>query len=300
MLETRVSSNVTLGDIEIPAMELHRAYARSEYGIKLAQNTRYTPYKPESVSNAEWKHLLGADVNNLDHLGLSIGLARNFLDHCANPRSNWEGRPIPPEAQLTSEDQNDVVVTLGMHDWAEVIVGDIPYHQKSKSDAELELELLPHIIHDVLRSIESNIKTEPIIEKVVNILNKQNRKLHPVVDAIERQGYMRTSLRSARVMNRPGLDEERSTGLKGVAVTGPYHFIELREYGEIYPATDAFLGSQKRVIGDLVSLADKNRTILSEENSNRIDTVVSSWTEYDARTSILLPHGEEVFITTSN
>lgn len=95
--------------------------------MKLAQQTRYNPFKPNSVSNEEWKQIFGAHVNNLDHMALSFGITRSFLDHCANPRSNWQG-PIPEQAQLTNTVHNNLLITSVTHDWAESVVGDIPYH----------------------------------------------------------------------------------------------------------------------------------------------------------------------------
>lgn len=87
--------------------------------------------------------------------------------------------------------------------------------------------------------------------------------------------------------------------IRGVAVTGPFHIPTLTRHAEIYPATNAFLKNQKVQIGEILSLAYTNRESLSRPNAETIDHVKEAWAEYNSRTSILLPHDDEVFINIS-
>ena len=40
---------------------------------------RYGPYKPEELSNEEWVRILGPDVNNLEHLKITLAITNDFI-----------------------------------------------------------------------------------------------------------------------------------------------------------------------------------------------------------------------------
>lgn len=62
-------------------LDIHHAFAETDFGAELAKNIRYGTYRPPEVNETEWVNLLGADVNNLSHLQLTYGLTRVFINH---------------------------------------------------------------------------------------------------------------------------------------------------------------------------------------------------------------------------
>jgi len=105
-----------------PFRDLHRLFAGSSFGERLANSARFTDFKPPDLLNDEWEDLLGADVNNLRHLVVTHQCARQFLACCANPLPSWKGE-VSEEATFSAEEQEMILLMALSHDWQEAIVG---------------------------------------------------------------------------------------------------------------------------------------------------------------------------------
>src|SRR3989339_355513 len=58
--------------------DLFKIFTSTKYGEKLAHNIRYGRYKPQSMSNEEWRNLLGDDVNNLYHALVVYNITKGY------------------------------------------------------------------------------------------------------------------------------------------------------------------------------------------------------------------------------
>jgi hypothetical protein len=155
-------------------------------GATLASRGRYEKYKPADVTNERWEELLGADVNNLDHLPLTYGLTKSMI---RNLRESQPG--------FLSEHEEDVLQAASLiHDWAEAIVGDITYGYKTVEQESEEMEHLVAILEKHYEDDNSDIK--PLIIEAAGIVREPDTKLGHVFNTIERVGYMRTALRASR------------------------------------------------------------------------------------------------------
>lgn len=164
-------------------IEIHEKFEQTDFGKTLAGRVRYDRYKPKDVSNERWVELLGADVNNLTHLTLTYGLAQDFI-HTA--------QTLQPDF-LSSEDEQLLQVAALIHDWAESIVGDISFGDKTANDeveeqAAFEANLASFYKGDL--TLINKARTEIVFD------HTGKNKLGKVFNAIERVGYLRTALRA--------------------------------------------------------------------------------------------------------
>lgn len=164
-------------------IEIHEKFEKTDFGKTLAGRVRYERYKPANVSNERWVELLGADVNNLTHLTLTYGLAQDFIRAADTLQPNF----------LTSEDEQLLQVAALIHDWAESIVGDVSFGDKTDSD-ELEeqaaFEANLASFYDGDMTLINKARTEVVFD------HTGKSKLGQVFNAIERVGYLRTALRA--------------------------------------------------------------------------------------------------------
>ncbi|MCA9371875.1 HD domain-containing protein [Candidatus Woesebacteria bacterium] len=163
--------------------EIHDMFSATLFGASLFRNIRYARYKPEAVSNEEWCRLLGADVNNLQHIFLTYGIARQFILHS---QENGEC--------LAQEEQRQLLLAAIVHDWGEAIVGDETYDKKNDSFEEREIEAGKFIIQAVFGN--NNLPTNLMEDTFVNIAFDCTTKLGRMFNAIEMIGYLRTALRA--------------------------------------------------------------------------------------------------------
>jgi len=164
-------------------IEIHKEFEKTDFGKTLAGRVRYERYKPTNVSNERWVDLLGADVNNLTHLALTYGLAQDFI----------RVLQILQPGYLTSEDEQLLQVAALIHDWAESIVGDISFGDKTANDeleeqAAFETHLASFYNGDT--TLINKARTEVVFD------HTGEEKLGRVFNAIERVGYLRTALRA--------------------------------------------------------------------------------------------------------
>ena len=176
-------------------MDIHHSFAVTDLGEKLGAQVRYERYKPDEVTNERWVELLGADVNNLDHLPLTYGLTRVFVSKL---REKHPG--------LLNEHEEQVLQTAALvHDWAEVIVGDISYSEKTEEDEAKEHQ---HLFELASRFSEGPLG-ELIDEAVCDVVFAPESKLGHIFNTVERTGYLRTGIRASQhVISKTDLDCE--------------------------------------------------------------------------------------------
>lgn len=203
--------------------------------------------------------MLGPDVNNLDHLPLTLSLTNGFLRGCRTPHAEWVG-PVPPWAQFSEFEERVLKVTAPTHDWGEAgKVGDVMWHLKTDEDEVQEALDLQDIILDVV----PEYRRLPELRQVAEILaDKQGEtKLGRAFNTIERMGYMRTSLRAWEI--RTQSDDPELNGSLDFMSHQPFcdHVPVLLERAETYPATDAFLRDR---LGRLLAVIEGHRDRVDE------------------------------------
>jgi 5'-deoxynucleotidase YfbR-like HD superfamily hydrolase len=164
---------------EICFDQIHRQFADSELGQKLAQEVRYKRYKPESISNKDWcRAPLGADMNNLAHMALTAGLAREYL-------KNQE-----PDEALNLADAQILMLAATTHDWAEAVTGDIIFDLKTADDDAKEAT----IMYQLLKKYLGETFSVQTLSRVYETITDKSSRLGEIFNAIERVGYLRSGL----------------------------------------------------------------------------------------------------------
>lgn len=107
------------------AEQLYRDLGQNEYGQILQDNVRFGRFKPDDIDNETWVHVLGKDVNNLEHMEHTAGITAWYIFE-----SERLGYP------MRREDQATLMMTAWTHDFAEAIDGDIPDPHKVHSEEE--------------------------------------------------------------------------------------------------------------------------------------------------------------------
>jgi hypothetical protein len=223
--------------------DIHTAFAETEYGHLLASRVRYEKYKPGDMSNEHWVKLLGADVNNLTHLSLTYGLTRSLITHLEQE-----------QPQLLSKDEENILQTAALiHDWAESIVGDISFGDKTAADeTEEQRQLsmnLQHFFNGESKEAEAYVDIA-----MAEVIFTPESKLGRIFNAIERAGYLRTALRASRHVVE-GTAPECREGLEWlIADVLSNQPIKLMEYAAELQPIKNFLINQQAVISEAFEL----------------------------------------------
>lgn len=221
-------------------MDIHHSFASSELGERLGAQVRYEKYKPEEVSNERWVELLGADVNNLTHLPLTYGLTRVFVSKL---RIQHPG--------MLSEHEEQVLQTAGLvHDWAEVIVGDISYGDKTQEDEAKEHQ---HLFELASRFNEGALG-KLIDEAVREVVFAPESKLGHIFNTVERAGYVRTGIRASQYViaqTAPDCDAGLRWIVADVLGNQP---VPLIDRVQIYKPLDSYLKKQTPAISKAFEL----------------------------------------------
>lgn len=191
------------------------------------------------MSHAEWEQLLGPDVNNLEHHWVSYRVMREFL------RSH---------ADFSREEQEVLLLTAVSHDWAEAIIGDVPYGQKTNGEEEDELRLIPQIAdecfgEDMREPIRRTIK-EVLQWKSTLRKTGEGPKLSHAFEAVEQLGFLGTGGRAwDEAMKREGLSPLLRSNLQWLGIeVHAGHVPILMHYAETYPAVRRYmLGTRHRI-----------------------------------------------------
>lgn len=221
---------------DLEFLDIHRSFAETPMGQALATKARYDRYRPDSIPPAEWERLLGRDVNNLEHMPLTLELAQSFLKNMMTADSPTEthepSAPKPRELahfrQATprnAEKPNDwldaefspreiqiILLTAIVHDWAEAdpALGDITYDLKKDTDEKKESQILVLMLRNQL----GDILSPETLESVHKTATDKTGRLGEAFNIIERIGYLRTALSAWRATDNPIHSEELIESLK--------------------------------------------------------------------------------------
>lgn len=218
--------------------EIHDKFANSSYGETLNKNVRFSRFKPENVSLNDWVKMLGADVNNLNHLLLTFGLARNFIGSM--------------DEDLSLEDKRILCLTAITHDWAESVTGDIPFPEKTKNDEKNELKILKHLLYKFLsnENYENQIQDKEL-DRVCNILSG-NDELSLIFKTVEEIGYLRTGLNAWRKIDTYD-NQELNDSLLDLALDVVNHNLApLIDRSKKYPQLINFLINSSDIISEII------------------------------------------------
>ncbi|HEY1064040.1 MAG TPA: hypothetical protein VGE30_01945 [Candidatus Saccharimonadales bacterium] len=242
-------SEVQVTDAEIAAS--HAAFSDTEHGQRLAADVRFGRYRPVHVSKEDWVLLLGADVNNLHHMSLTRGLARDFI---RTTNKLEPGRISPADAALLE-------VSAMVHDRAESITGDITFSLKTAHDEIREQKAfrtyLPHFG-------DSSPGVRMLIERAVDeVIWDHESPCGQMLNAVENVGYMRTALRAGRLVAEQSTAYYVDRGLRWLGVdvlisTPP----RLREYAQIFPAVGQYVDAKQDDISSMYRLLEDERNFL--------------------------------------
>lgn len=265
--------------------QIHRGFSGTDYGKRLSGRTRYDRYKPEGLSNEEWVSLLGADVNNLEHMRLTYGMTRQFIKYNEEPLATWAGS-VPEEARLTQHEKEDLLLAATIHDWGEAVVGDKMFDLKQATDDTREMEVL-HEMTQGLYGEEENAEFLGRIETILrDVLQNKQSKLGKAFNAVERVGYLRTGLLAwDRSKSLGGDQQELVTGLNWLTNNVLLNQIPtLLDYAKLYPAVDTFLKeNNERISSAFNSLPEAvfNKYDANEAESKRtaFETAKRRWNE---------------------
>lgn len=241
-MESALPTGITTEQGVLPFRDIHESFRDTSYGKILAENIRYRFFKPQGTSNAEWERLLGPDVNNLEHHWVSYRVMRAFLR--AHP-------------DFSPEEQEILLLTAVTHDWAEAVIGDIPYGQKTGSEEEEELHLIPtialecfgeHLARPVRQTIDQVLRWKPELRKTGD-----GPKLAHAFEVVEQLGFLGTGGRSwSEAGRREGLSPALHENLQWIGLATHTHVPILLRYAEIYPAVRRYLLGIRQRITDVL------------------------------------------------
>lgn len=226
----------------LPFRDIHESFRETSYGKILAENIRYRFFKPPEVSNAEWESILGPDVNNLEHHWWSYRVMRAFLR---------------AHADFSQEEQEILLLTAVTHDWAEAVIGDIPYGQKTGGEEEEELRLIPaialecfgeHLARPVRQTIDQVLRWKPELRKT-----GEGPKLSHAFEVVEQLGFLGTGGRAwAEAGRREGLSPVLRENLQWIGLATHTHVPILLRYADTYPAVRRYLLGIRHRITDVL------------------------------------------------
>jgi hypothetical protein len=235
----------------------HEAFAVTEFGQALSNQIRFKDYKPNEVSNDRWKELLGADVNNLDHMLLSYNLTRVMINAL---RQDHPGL-------LIKEEEDQLLMAAVIHDQAEAVVGDLNYTKKTQAFVEEEMRQL-HTMLDVVYGGEESSEYKELVYEAAEIVNNPDTKLGLIFNTVEAVGYLRTALRgSGHVIDGTAKDCEEGLRLMTSSVLA-IHIPRLVLRSDLYAPVKTYLVNQAESISRAYSIVS-NEVFNSYDNSER-------------------------------
>jgi hypothetical protein len=262
--------------------QIHELFAGSSFGHSLGQNVRFERYKPVGYSNKDWMKLLGADVNNLQHMPLTLRISHGFLQYCEIPTEKQF--PNPADYTFTLDEKVDIQLAAIIHDWGEAVVGDILFDQKTAEHEIKEGVAIRSILEKLLHSRRNlHYRAERVISNVVENKNSHEGR---AFNAIERIGYMRTGLRAYEQSIRFSSDLELQNALQWCANNVLFNQIPaLIGYAQIYPPVDTYLSRKAERITEAFTIPD---SILNNyqgdeqvKNRNKYVCAIEAWQSSD-------------------
>lgn len=226
---------------DITFRSIHDQFASTQWGRTLNESVRYNRYRSEDMPPSEWESLLGADVNNLDHMWLSYGIARQFIRY-SNANS----------AYFSEEEQTDILLAATIHDWGEAIVGDTSYDQKTEKQEIDEMDRIHSLVKMMWETKPRNERGR--VHKVINtVIEDSTTKTGRAFNAIERIGYLRTGIRAFKLSKLPELDHLHANLQLLTNNVFLNQLPSLLQYAREYPAVHTFLDRNKEIITEALS-----------------------------------------------
>jgi len=209
---------------------IYEQFSESPEGQAMQHRVRFASFQGE-ISNDAWVRFLGADVNNCEHMRLSIGLTRWFIA--------VHNSEVPKKDQFDKHEQELLCLAAGIHDQAEFFVGDIPNPQKTAPNEEEEMRILKIMIDDRYGSDPSR---HTILQEAVDtVLTHKKTKLGGAFSAIEYIGYMRTAVNAWKKQEITN-DQMAKDNLQNLAIVVKQGDLEkLMQFWDTYPAVQRFL-----------------------------------------------------------
>lgn len=229
---------------EIGFGEIHRRYAGSRFGQLLAGQRRWKRFMPAAIPGDQWARApLGADMNNLQHMPLVMGMTRSYLKH------------QDPAKVLNRTDSQILMLASITHDWAEAITDDIMFDLKTVAEDDDEATIMLFLLR---RMLGSRLSRETLMQ-VYSTVKDRNSRLGRIFNAIERVGYMRSGLNAWQGSIHPRgemmrelpleVEQELRQSLLWMANNVAANQTQaLLEYAEIYRPIEVYLDSVKTQI----------------------------------------------------
>ncbi len=225
-------------------LSIHQAFSSTDFGHILANRVRYEKYKPAETSNDRWIELLGPDVGNLSHLTATYELTKSFIDVAETTQSNL----------LDDNEKNTLCVAALIHDWAESIVGDISFGDKTElTDAEEKQHFKENL--DTFYTGPKQI-TDAIYSAATDVIFDHASKLGMIFNAIERLGYMQTALRAHDHIAQNNAAECKNGFMWLVADVLSNQVATLLDYAKMYSPVDIFMDDNHSAITDAFTIID--------------------------------------------
>lgn len=256
--------------------ELHRAFSETSHGQKMGESIRFAKYNLSDMPNDEWEKLLGRDVNNLEHMSLTHGIAVAFIRYCET---------YQPEL-LTDEEKKILLLTAITHDWGEAIRGDVSFGDKTKQEEAQEVE----DFNLVIDSLSYGSFTYEEIKYAQEIaFDHHGSKLGRIFYAIERLGYMRTALKASEIVLAQRQPDETTFGLIWLVadvLSNHMHEDQLLKESYRYDALFAAITAHHEEIDAAFDLALRHPTAFenygeeAQEKNNSVQIARKQWREY--------------------
>lgn len=218
---------------------IHEVFSETIYGWILSNKVRFDRFRPEDdVSEDEWKRWLGKDVDNLEHMPLTLGLTQWFLrEH----RINYSFTTTP----FTPEEERLLCAAAIIHDEQEALTGDTPLPEKDGKWNEIEMTVLHKIVDEV-----HDEKVQAFLHRAIDeVLLGGNARLAEAFQVIEHIGYVRTECiawEQHKVAPEPIADALR---LIGAEALNERKLLEERKI--YYPAAGKFLSLVAPILEDI-------------------------------------------------
>lgn len=227
-------------------IEVHNEFSETKYGHTLADKVRFGRYKPTDVSNERWVELLGADVNNLTHMPLTYGLIRTFISHLETMQPDY----------LNTEEVHTLQAAAITHDWAEAIVGDVSFGDKTEEQEQEERAAFKKHLAQFYTGDATELIDKARREVVFD--HDGNTKLGEIFNATERIGYLRTALRaSEHVLRQDALD--CADGMRWLVADVLLQQVPtLLNYSNKFIPVESYLTNRQELISKSFELVDSN------------------------------------------
>lgn len=230
--------------------EIYELFANSPYGQKLRGAIRFGAYKPKEVTNEEWVEVLGPDVDNLEHLLVTLGIARDFIRLGESPHESWI-RENKDSIAFDEGEKEMLCLMAVIHDWGESVVGDILWHRKTSAHEEEELKAVLRIIDELCNGKYENGLLEKMRQAIETVFYKGEEKLSRAFNVVEHVGYGRTAIRAWEKHSL--CDSSLSHSLSGIAAKLIENYLpDWRGKAEVYPAMHYFLLTNERLIHEII------------------------------------------------